>query len=385
MSAQSIGQTLSHERMNNEMCAIWPFTMGAMTAGVQDIRFCRSADGTRIAYAVHGSGPPLVLDACWLSHLQYDWQSPVWRHHLTDLGRFATVIRFDERGHGLSDRDVVDFSPDARLADLEAVVDDAGLERFALMAMAQGGPISIEYVTRHPERVTRLMLYGSYASALGNATEEEKQLDDAFEALIKVGWERPTPEFRRVFTYQMIPGATEEQMRWLDELQREAVTADTAVVSRQQRKLADASDLLARVDLPTLVLHALEDHMNPFHEARHLAANIRGARLVALDSSNHILLEDEPAWPVFVNEVEQFMAPDRTTTSAPGPELDVLSGREREVLALAGRGLDNEAIATELTLSVRTVERHLQNVYLKLGLQGKNARAAAVARLLGGH
>ena len=324
MSAQSIGQALSHERMNNEMCAIWPLTMGPMTAGVQDIRFCRSADGTRIAYAVHGSGPPLALDACWLSHLQYDWQSPVWRHHLTDLGRFATVIRFDERGHGLSDRDVVDFSPDARLADLEAVVDDAGLERFALMAMAQGGPISIEYVVRHPERVTRLMLYGSYASALGNATEEEKQLDDAFEALIKVGWERPTPEFRRVFTYQMIPGATEEQMRWLDELQREAVTADTAVVSRQQRKLADASDLLARVDLPTLVLHALEDHMNPFHEARHLAANIRGARLVALDSSNHILLEDEPAWPVFVNEVEQFMAPDRTTTSAPGPGLDVL-------------------------------------------------------------
>lgn len=354
------------------------------TTPVQDIRFCTSADGTRIAYAVHGAGPPLVLDACWLSHLQYDWQSPVWRHYLTELGRFATVIRFDERGHGLSDRDVDDFSPAARLADLEAVVDDAGFDRFALMAMAQGGPISIEYVVRHPERVTRLMLYGSYASALGNATDEEKDLDNAFEALIRVGWERPTPEFRRVFTYQMIPGATEEQMRWLDDLQREAVSAETAVVSRQQRKLADARDLLARVHLPTLVLHALDDHMNPFHEARFLAAHIRGARLVALESSNHILLEDEPAWPVFLREVEQFVAEDREVAASPRDSgVDTLSSREREVLALAARGLDNEAIADTLTLSLRTVERHLQNVYLKLGLQGRTARAAAVARLLG--
>ena len=158
------------------------------TSPVQDVRFCTSADGTRIAYAVHGSGPPLVIDACWLSHLQYDWQSPVWRHYLVELGRFATVIRFDERGHGLSDRDVTDFSPAVRLADLEAVVDHAGLDRFALLAMAQGGPISIEYAASHPERVTRLMLYGSYASALGNATEEERELDAAFEALIRVGW-----------------------------------------------------------------------------------------------------------------------------------------------------------------------------------------------------
>jgi len=384
MSGQDIGKAFSHDRVINEIFVMRPFTMVAMSAAAQDIRFCRSADGTRIAYAIHGSGPALVLDACWLSHLQYDWQSPVWRHYLTELGRFATVIRFDERGHGLSDRDLADFSPAARLADLEAVVDDAGLERFALMAMAQGGPISIEYVARHPERVTRLLLYGSYASALGNATDDEKQLDAAFEALIKVGWERPTPEFRRVFTYQMIPGATEEQMRWLDELQREAVTADIAVASRQQRKLADASELLARLELPTLVLHALEDHMNPFHEARYLASHIRGARLVALESSNHILLEDEPAWPVFVREVEQFVTADRGASPPAGPGLELLTNREREVLELAGRGLDNEAIATELTLSVRTVERHLQNVYLKLGLQGKNARAAALAILLGG-
>ncbi len=354
---------------------------------VQDIRFCRSADGTNIAYAVHGSGPPLLIDACWLSHLQYDWQSPVWRHYLVELGKIATVIRFDERGHGLSDREVTDHSLEARIADLEAVADHAGVERFALMAMAQGGPVSIEYAARHPARLTRLMFYGSYAGALANATPEEVELDDAFSALIKVGWERPTPEFRRVFTSLMIPGATEEQMRWLDELQRMSVTAETAVLSRNQRKLADTRHLLAALDLPTLVLHSRGDQMNGFDEGRYLASHIAGARLVALESDNHIVLEDEPAWPVFVREVADFLAPDRvaptTGTALPDPT-SLLSARELDVLTLAAEGHDNETIAARLTLSVRTVERHLQNIYAKLGLQGRSARTAAVARLLAG-
>jgi len=201
---------------------------------VQDLRFCHSADGTAIAYAVHGSGPPLLIDACWLSHLQFDWQSPVWRHFLVELGRVATVIRFDERGHGLSDREVTDFSLARRIEDLEAVADHAGLDRFALMAMAQGGPISIEYAVRHPERLTRLVFYGSDAGMTPNGSAEATALNDAFEALIKVGWERPTPEFRRVFTTMLIPDATEEQMGWLDELQRQAVTAETAILSRRE-------------------------------------------------------------------------------------------------------------------------------------------------------
>src|SRR3712207_6008363 len=140
------------------------------TEAVQDIRFARSADGTGIAYAVHGSGPPLLIDACWLSHLQFDWQSPVWRHYLRELGRIATVIRYDERGHGLSDRGVTDHSLEARVADLEAVADDARLDRFALLAMAQGGPVAIEYAARHPERLSRLIFYGSYAGAQAIAT-----------------------------------------------------------------------------------------------------------------------------------------------------------------------------------------------------------------------
>ena len=353
-----------------------------MVETVQDLRFCHSADGTAIAYAVHGSGPPLLIDACWLSHLQYDWQSPVWRHYLVELGKVATVIRFDERGHGLSDRDVTDHSLERRIEDLEAVADHAGLDRFALLAMAQGGPISIEYAVRHPDRLSRLIFYGSYAGALANASAEEIALDEAFDALIKVGWERPTPEFRRVFTSMMIPDATEEQMGWLDELQRQSVTAETAMIARRERKRADARHLLADLDLPVLVMHSREERMNSFDEARYLASHIRGSRLVALESRNHIVLDHEAAWPVFLREVSDFLADDRAP-GAPGTDVStLLSPRELDVLGLAAEGADNDAIAARLHLSVRTVERHLQNVYAKLDLHGRNARAAAVARLL---
>jgi pimeloyl-ACP methyl ester carboxylesterase/DNA-binding CsgD family transcriptional regulator len=349
----------------------------------QDLRFCRSADGVTIAYAVHGSGPPLLIDACWLSHLQYDWESPVWRHYLSELGKVATVYRFDERGHGLSDRDVHDHSLEARIADLEAIVEHAGLERFAILAMAQGGPVTVEYAVRHPESVSRLVFYGSHPGPGALDLPEDQDLDATLNQLIKVGWERPTPEFRRVFTFLMIPGATEEQMGWLDELQRRAVTAEVAVIAREQRSLADVSHLLGDVTAPTLVIHSLGDRMNAFDYARYLASHIPGARLVALESDNHIVLEDEPAWPVFVREVTEFLAEDAASTPYAGADpRDLLSARELEVLALAAQGRDNAAIAAELSLSVRTVERHLQNTYDKLDLHGKSARAGAVSRLL---
>ncbi len=357
---------------------------------VQEIRFARSADGVGIAYAVHGSGPPLLIDGCWLSHLQHDWRSPVWRHYLVELGRIATVIRYDERGHGLSDRGVTDHSLEARVADLEAVADDARLDRFALLAMAQGGPVALEYAARHPHRVTRLALYGSYAAVLGEGTSvEEQELDAAFQALIRVGWERPTPEFRRVFTSLMIPGATEVQMRWLDELQRMATDAETALLAREQRQHADSRHRLPQLQLPTLVLHSRDDQMNGFEHSRYLAAHLPRARLVALESRNHIVLADEPAWPVLLRELTEFLAAEHsanvTRPSSGSDDLTgVLSARELDVLTHAARGLDNTEIAATLVLSVRTVERHLQNAYVKLGLQGRTARTAAVARLLAG-
>jgi len=266
------------------------------------------------------------------------------------------------------------------VADLEAVVRHAGLERFSVLSMSQGGPVTVEYAVRHPEQIDRLVFYGSYSGPHVVSLPENDALDEAFTQLIKVGWERPTPEFRRVFTFLMIPGATEEQMGWLDELQRRAVTADVAVSARRQRGEADVSDLLGSVTAPTLVIHSLRDRMNDFAYARHLASRIPGARLVGLESDNHILLEDEPAWPVFLREVTEFLAEG---TAAPAEDLRaVLSPREIEVLSLAARGDDNAEIAAELTLSVRTVERHLQNIYDKLDLHGKAARAGAVTRLL---
>ena len=349
----------------------------------QEVRLCRAPDGVRIAYAKHGTGPPLVIAACWLSHLQYDWQSPVWRHFVADLGDVATIVRYDERGHGMSDWDVDDYGLEARVADLEAVVDHAGLDRFALMAMSQGGPVAIAYAARHPERVSRLLFYGSYAAAFRDPSPEDLELHSTFEQLLKVGWARPDSVFRRVFTSLMIPGASEEQMQWLDELQRVAVSTENAVAARRQRSQANAVDLLPELDLPTLVLHSRDDRMNDFEEGRFLASTIAGARLVPLESSNHIILEDEPAWPVFVDEVTAFLQPDREPGHPVGADVtSVLSARELEVLRLAAEGQDNDTIARTLTLSVRTVERHFHNIYAKLDIHGKAARTAAVSRLL---
>jgi pimeloyl-ACP methyl ester carboxylesterase/DNA-binding CsgD family transcriptional regulator len=349
----------------------------------QEIRFCRAPDGVRIAYARHGvaTGTPLVIATCWLSHLQYDWQSPVWRHFLTAMGSIAPVVRYDERGYGLSDWEVADFGLEARIGDLKAVIDAAGLDRFALMGMAQGGPVAIAYAVRYPERVSKLVFYGSFAAALRNPTADEVELGATLEQIVRVGWGREDPLFRRVFTTLMIPGATEEQMRWVDDLQRMAVSASVAADSLHERMHADVTQLLPRLAVPTLVLHARGDKMSAFEKGRLLATSIAGARLVTLDSANHILLEDEPAWPVFQREVADFLAADQQRSPALS---GILSARELAVLRGAAHGLDNDAIARELTISVRTVERHLHNVYAKLDLHGKSARTAAVARMLAG-
>jgi pimeloyl-ACP methyl ester carboxylesterase/DNA-binding CsgD family transcriptional regulator len=351
---------------------------------VQEIRFCRGLDDARLAWAKHGSGPPLVVVSCWLGHLQYDWQSPVWRHFLEGLGGLATTYRYDERGFGLSDWSVEDFSLEARVGDLEAVIEAAGLERFALLGMSGGGPVAISYAARHPERVTRLILYGAATAGRVPRTAEEQAESDAYTALIQVGWARPDSRFRRVFTSMFIPDASEEQMRWLDDLQRMATSTENAVASREGRIRADVRPLLPQVEAPTLFLQARNDQMTRFESALEACSAIPNARLVPLESSNHILLADEPAWPEFLREVEAFMAPDAARMAAlPGAAGTAdLSTREREIVRLAATGLTNAEIAERLTLSPRTVERHLSNAYLKLNLSGKAARTAAAASVV---
>ncbi|HET9345369.1 MAG TPA: alpha/beta fold hydrolase [Candidatus Limnocylindrales bacterium] len=354
----------------------------------QEIRFCRAADGTRLAYAIHGSGPPLVVVSCWLSHLQYDWQSPVWRHFLDDLGRIATVVRYDERGYGMSDWDVDDFSLPARLGDLESVLDATGFETFALLGMSGGSSVAMAYAIAHPERVSRLVLYGTVRGRPPIWSDEQWAEEQTYRSMIQVGWARSDPEFRRFFTRRFIPDATEEQMRWFDDLQRMSTSAGNMLASRVSRQQEDIVADLPKISAPTIVLQARGDRSTPFDCAVSVSSLIPGARLVPMESRNHILLADEPAWRVFIDEVTKFMEPDRRAFEEQArvgrPTTEALSERELDVLRLAAEGRTNDGIAAALSLSPRTVERHLSNVYGKLGLTGRAARAAAVAEYLRG-
>jgi pimeloyl-ACP methyl ester carboxylesterase/DNA-binding CsgD family transcriptional regulator len=336
----------------------------------------------RLAYAIHGSGPPLVVVSCWLSHLQHDWQSPVWRHFLDQLGEIATVVRYDERGFGMSDWAVDDFSLEARVRDLETVLEATGLERFALLGMSGGSAVAMAYAIAHPERVSRLILYGTVCGEPVKWSPEEWAEEETYRSMIRVGWAKEDPDFRRVFTKRFIPDATEEQLRWFDDLQRMSTSPANAVASRIARQEVDIEDELPQITAPTLVLQAIGDRSTSFDNAVTVSSRIPDARLVALESRNHILLADEPAWRVFIDEVKTFLEPDRDAKSAAGQHAEKLSPRERDVMQLAAEGRTNEEIATALTLSVRTVERHLSNTYAKLGLGGRVARTAAVAAYL---
>lgn len=347
----------------------------------QVIRFCTSKDGTRIAYAIHGSGPPLVRTAHWLTHLEYDWESPLWRHWLEGLGRDHTVIRYDDRGCGLSDRDVEDMSLDARAGDLEAVVESVSVQRFALLGVSGGGPPAIRYTVSHPDRVSHLILYGTYARGrhARPMRSDDEERAELLISMIKVGWGGENPAFRRVFSTLFVPDASEEQMRWFDEAQRRSTSADNAIRLRRSREDVDVTEDARRVQTPTLVMHAREDAMVPFDEGRHLAALIPGARFVPLEGRNHILLGGEPAWTRFLAELEAFVGPGMPTDKAPGDRLAPLTRREMNMLRLVSEGLSNHEIAAQTFLSERTVERHLSNIYTKLGLSGKAARAGAAA------
>lgn len=344
----------------------------------QQVRFCTSDDGVRIAYAIHGSGPPLVRAATWMTHLEHDWESPLWRHWLEGLAAGRTLVRYDERGCGLSDRDVPHVSLERSVTDLEAVVDSAKLERFALLGTSQGGPTAIAYAVRHPERVAKLVLYGTYARGrLHRGSESARRELEALLALIATGWGQDNPAFRRVFTTLFVPDASPEQERWFDELQRLSATPEMAVAIRHSRDDIDISQLAPQVHTPALVLHARGDAAIPFSEGRLLATLIAGARFVPLEGRNHILLADEPAWARFLDELDAFLGRAPAAATPPGP---VLSSREAGVLELVAKGLSNQEIAARLFLSERTVERHLANIYTKFGVEGRGARAAAAAR-----
>lgn len=290
-----------------------------MNYNEQQIRFCASADSVIVAYATLGSGPPMVKAANWLNHLEFDFNSPVWRHWLRELSRNHTLVRYDQRGCGLSDWDVKDFSLDAWVRDLETVVETLKLERFPLLGISQGGCIAIAYAVRHPEKVSQLILYGSYSRGLSHRGLCKQQLEEreVMIQLAKVGWGQEHSAFRQVFTSLFIPDGSPEQTEWFNELQRISTSPEIAARIMQGFDALNVSDLAEKVTAPTLVLHGKNDLRVPFSEGRLLASLIPGAKFVPLESRNHILLEGEPAWRRFISEVRAFLgvpAEERTLT-----------------------------------------------------------------------
>lgn len=271
----------------------------------QEVHFCTASDGVRIAYAVAGQGTPLVKAANWLNHLEYDWQSPIWSELLHELAASHLLVRYDERGNGLSDWDVNDISFEAFVRDLESVVDAAGLDRFALFGMSQGCAVSIVYAIRHPERVSHLVLYGGFARGRARRDPEHAR---TLLSLVKQGWGQENPAFRQFFTSLFFPEGTPEQMQWFNDLQRITTSPENAIRIMEATGELDISDLLPQVRVPTLVLHCRNDAAVVLDEGRKLAAGIPGAKFVALESRNHLVLESEPAWEKFIGEIKTFLA-----------------------------------------------------------------------------
>lgn len=275
----------------------------------QEVHFSTSSDGVRIAYAEVGSGTPLLRSGHWLTHLEYDWESPVWRSFLQEIAAGRRLIRYDARGNGLSDWEVDEISFDAFVRDMESVVEATGLDKFDLLGVSQGAAISIAYAARHPERVKHLVLYGGFARGRRmRGSQQEIANSEAIATLMRQGWGQENPAFRQMFTSLFIPGATSEQMQWFNDLQRITTSPDNAVRLRHAVDVIDVTDLLPRVKSPTLVLHCRNDAVQPFEEGRRLAAGIAGARFVTLEGRNHIILPGDPSWARFFEEVKAFLS-----------------------------------------------------------------------------
>ena len=282
----------------------------------QQVRFCTAGDGVGLAYAVHGSGPPIVRAATWLTHLDVDWESPVWRHWLAELSDGHTLVRYDERGCGLSDRELGELSVETWVADLETVVDAAGVERFTLLGVSQGAAIALVYAARHPERVSGSCSTAATRAAGTGAAARRARMPRRWSRRSAPGWTDANPAFRRVFSMLFLPEGTPEQMAWYDEQQRRSTSSEIAVRLYEARNEIDVLDVAPRVTAPTLIAHARGDRVVPVEEGRLLAARIPGARFVLLESANHILLADEPAWHAFVDELRAFLGSE---PAAPEP------------------------------------------------------------------
>jgi pimeloyl-ACP methyl ester carboxylesterase/DNA-binding CsgD family transcriptional regulator len=344
----------------------------------QHVRYLEAPDGTRLAWAESGAGPVVAKAANWLTHLEYEWESPVWKHWIQFFSEHSRFLRYDERGCGMSDWQGGALTLDRWTDDLEAVIDAAKpTAPVTLLGISQGAAACIHFAVRHPERVARLILYGGYVhGAFSRGTPEAQKTYRAMIELARVAWAQDNPTFRQVFTSRFIPGGTQEQLEWFNDLCLKTTSGEIAAALLEARGSMDISGLLAAVRTPTLILHGRNDEVVPIAEGRLLAGGIRGAEFVELDSRNHVLLEHEPAWQRFREAVLSFMQQaERSTDSA----FAALSVRERQVLALMTDGLSNTDIAGQLQISEKTVRNHASNLFDKLGVWSR-AQAIVFAR-----
>ena len=347
---------------------------------IQKIRYVRSSDGAKLAWAESGSGPVLVKAANWMTHLEYEWESPVWRHWMTFFSEHFRYIRYDERGCGMTDQVINDLSFESWVDDLETVIGASKAnEPFALLGISQGAATCIGYAARYPERVSKLILYGGYARGVSHRGDaKSEKVYRAIIDLIRLRWGDENPAFRQVFTSRFIPGGTDEQVEWFNELCRKTTSAENAARLMEARAHINVSRLLPDLQMPTLVIHSREDDVVPISLGKELAANIPGAQFVELDSKNHVLLEDEPAWLRFCEVVREFMGLSRGS-EAEDPAFASLTPRERQVLTVLGEGLGNAEIADRLSISEKTVRNHVSNIFDKLGVWTR-AQAIVFAR-----
>lgn len=352
------------------------------------VRYCTTADGVRIAFEQLGSGPPIVKSSNWMSHLEEDRDTPVWRHWLEMLTDGRRLTRFDGRGFGMSEREPADASFEGMVADMEAVVDAAGLERFPALGFSNGGTIAMAYAARHPERVSALVLCGAYAqgravrdTSASGAAERELLL-----RMIELGWGQDTPVYRQVFANRAMPDGPGDAQAAACAIQHACATAQQALRLTPMFWNVDITALLPRLRCPVLVLHARRDEVVPFAQGQLLAQRIAGARFVPLDSANHDLIAEEPAWAVLRTAVSAFLAEHAgAPVQRDGRDLGELTAREREVLDQIARGLDNQEIGAALSLSEKTVRNHVTAIFGKLDFSSRGrlivwARDAGLGR-----
>lgn len=311
-------QDLGAQRVKNitRQIRVWQWSPEAMPdvappgelALTQEVRFCTAADGVQIAYARIGKGPPIFKAPNWLNHLEYEWRSPSWAPRWRAFARHNELIRFDQRGCGLSDWDVEDISEDAMIGDMALVADAAGVDRFALLGLSQGCAFSIRYAVEHPERVACLILLGGYTRGrLRRGSAEEERLSHISTTMISQGWGSPNRAFRHFFTETFMPDATPEQAAHFDELQRITVTPENAVRIYQMNAEIDVTALAAKVTAPALVLHCRDDRMCPLKEGRRMAASLPNSRFVELEGANHVPLDGTPAFDQLFKELALFL------------------------------------------------------------------------------